>query len=142
MNKCLNFFRTGCRKECKEKILSTGGESVLRSDSQSGNQQTANIVSNSDTKSISRHNITTIINLHNIINNTNQIDIPIKINNTNFNNITLALEEQSEIDVNQQGGGYRERLIDRNGNRCCQVIGPRICNKIQTFPFMNCFHYR
>lgn len=128
------LFRASCRRDCKQKI---GREDTAH-------HSTSILQSKSDTNTQNKHNITTIINLHNIINNTNQIDIPIKINNTNYNNITLMQEDEAQLSY--AGGGFAQQQprieVDQNGNRCCQVIGPRTCQRVQQFPYMRCFHYR
>lgn len=92
------------------------------------------------------HNITTIINLKNVLNNTNFLDVPINLTYTNRNNITLA-----------EGGGAGGTA----DNNCCIVIGkflnfktfekcavvinisgPRQCVPIQISPYTRCFHTR
>ncbi|XP_066152544.1 uncharacterized protein [Euwallacea fornicatus] len=64
-------------------------------------------------------NITTIINIKSIVNNTQHMDIPINMTYTNRNNITL-LEESN----------------------CCVVIGPRQCVNDQTNGNGRCYHTR
>lgn len=139
-NQCkTNYCRSECKRECKQRIYESDG-----SYSGSNKQDIQIIEKNTDTKQ-TKHNITTIINLHNIINNTNLIDIPIKINNTNYNNITLRRTDSNEftssMDFDSQvtGGGQQE---ENNGEKCCYVVGPRQCVKIDVYPFMKCFHYR
>lgn len=108
--------RSECRKSCTEKI--NGGSTVT------------NITSSGKT----RHNITTIINLHNVINNTNIIDIPVHLNNTNINNITLSGSEGSKTE-NINGS----ETIKEN---CCYVVGPRQCAPTEKYPYVKCFHLR
>lgn len=71
--------RRSCRKSCVKHVTD-------REPSTSTVDKT--VIMQGDSSAAS-HNITTIIQLHNTINNTNLIDVPIVVNNTNFNNITL-----------------------------------------------------
>ncbi|KAF2892586.1 hypothetical protein ILUMI_13589 [Ignelater luminosus] len=111
--------RSECRRSCSEKIH--GGSTVT------------NITSSEK----SRQNITTIINLHNVINNTNIIDIPVHVNNTNINNITLSGSEGSTIIENINSS--TSEIIKEN---CCYVVGPRQCVRTQKYPYTKCFHLR
>ncbi|XP_018335763.1 uncharacterized protein LOC108744475 [Agrilus planipennis] len=93
--------RNGCRKNCQTDVSEKGSHSFTN--------KNANMPS-------FKHNITTVIHLHNIINNTNVIDVPIHINNTNLNNITLP-----------EGNGG-------SGNGCCYISNPQNCIPNQTTP--------
>lgn len=126
-NQCkTNYCRTECKRECKTRISDTASNVVINSKQNATNA--------------GAHNITTIINLQNIINNTNHIDIPIKINNTNYNNVTL---QNRRADVGSSTQFAQQKLeVDTHGNKCCYVIGPRQCNKTNTYPFLKCFHYK
>ncbi|KAF5293266.1 hypothetical protein FQR65_LT11006 [Abscondita terminalis] len=55
-------------------------------------------------------NITTHIVLHNIINNTNIINIPININSTNHNNINI-----------------KQSKSGKSSRKCCYVVHPKEC---------------
>ncbi|CAG9861556.1 unnamed protein product [Phyllotreta striolata] len=103
--------RSSCRRNCFETVKEKTAV-VVESPS-------ANITN------INRHNVTTIIHLNNVINNTNVIDVPIVVNNTNKHNITL---EAGDVRTSE---GLTER--------CCTVISPRKC--VST-PEPRCFHYR
>ncbi|GLV39703.1 hypothetical protein CBL_08231 [Carabus blaptoides fortunei] len=128
-NQCkTSYCRTECKKECKTRISDTSSSSVIN------NQQ--------NSTNLGAHNITTIINLQNIINNTNHIDIPIKINNTNYNNVTLQNRRSDLSSAASQFAQQQKLEVDAHGNRCCHVIGPKQCNKTSTFPYLKCFHYR
>lgn len=66
-------------------------------------------------------NITTIIKLTNLINNTNHIDIPTNVNSTNINHIHLY-QNHSSNEGGKYGLGYT-----KDGS-CCFVIQPRVCS--------------
>lgn len=67
----------------------------------------------------SPRNITTVIKLHNYINNTNVINMPTHINSTNINNITIYTNSSEE---NRYGLGYTD-----NGP-CCFAVQPKRCH--------------
>ncbi|KAJ8924089.1 hypothetical protein NQ315_006870 [Exocentrus adspersus] len=105
--------RSSCRKSCYERVKDQDENSPVSSNSTNYN----------------RHNITTIIHLNNVINNTNVIDIPIMLNSTNKNNITIYEQEHSDTSTNP-------------GGNCCIVISPRQCVPQKEYPYVRCFHYR
>ncbi|KAI4468848.1 hypothetical protein MML48_2g00015863 [Holotrichia oblita] len=106
--------RDTCRRTCTDKL--EGKETIVHQ-----------IHTGS---SVHAPNITTIINLHNKINNTNIIDVPINLRTDNINNITI---NTSELGSNGTSSG---------GQRCCQVVSPRQCTPTREFPFMRCYHLR
>ncbi|KFB53483.1 AGAP002583-PA-like protein [Anopheles sinensis] len=61
-------------------------------------------------------NVTTVIRLTNIVNNTNNIHMPTTLNNTNVNNIHVYanLTEQGDVPFEQD-------------ERCCTVVRPKSC---------------
>lgn len=77
--------RTSCKKSCYKGLKKDSSSSTVNS------QTKNNVTLENDNK----HNITTIIHLNNIINTTNLIDVPITLNNTNVNNITVLSEEDT-----------------------------------------------
>lgn len=78
-------------------------------------------------------NITTIIKLTNVINNTNVVDIPTNINSTNVNNIYIYNNETSET-----GGDYG--LGYTKTGSCCLAVQPRTCRT--TSAGIRCHHKR
>lgn len=115
--------RSSCRKNCFETVREKTEEKIERERviESAGGSTYSNITN------LNRHNVTTIIHLNNVINNTNVIDVPIVVNNTNNQNITLFNEEAS--------AGSTGVITER----CCTVISPRQC---VTSPKPRCFHYR
>lgn len=107
--------RSECKRTCTEKVV--------------GKNPTITI----DEKK--HHNVTTVINLHNVINNTNVLEIPIEINNTNINNITIPEQEESFV----LPGQFPSQTIQEP---CCFVVSPRQCVPTEKHPFVRCFHYR
>ena len=110
-----NSCRTACRKRCQDRPANIEGPPSVQTQS----------------KTASQHNITTVIHLNNVINNTNLINLPINVNNTVVNNITGQV---------QYGGGYTASQTSEE--KCCLIIGPRQCVPQNTFPFIRCFHIR
>ncbi|KAB0804538.1 hypothetical protein PPYR_01508 [Photinus pyralis] len=75
-----------------------------------------------------RHNITTVIHLHNTVNTTNVVDLPeVQVNTTNVNNITSYEEETKHKEIKE---------------KCCHIISPRHCTKLDQYPYAKCVHYR
>ncbi|KAF5273129.1 hypothetical protein FQA39_LY07619 [Lamprigera yunnana] len=87
-----------------------------------------------------RRNITTVINIHNIINNTNIIDIPIDVNNTNINNITIS--DRSNDEEEEEEGEEDEQSYAKEYDKCCYIYSPRKCSKLDTYPFFKCVQER
>ncbi|XP_071053920.1 uncharacterized protein [Onthophagus taurus] len=135
--------RKSCRNVCNKKIPHTkpGG-------SDSSQSQQSNAV-----------NITTVINLHNKINNTNQIDIPVNVNSTNYNNFTI--DAANEYDGYYGGGQTSGQIVlpqpphpqqpqpqpphpqpHPQQQSCCQVVGPRQCTPQAQYPYTRCYHLR
>lgn len=83
-----------------------------------------------------RHNVTTVIHLNNVINNTNVIDIPINLNSTNVQNVTLT-EGSPSYQINPGQVPYGP--VGPSGEPCCTVIGPKQC---VSQPKPRCFHLR
>lgn len=65
------------------------------------------------------HNITTIIKLNNFINNTNTINVPTNITNTNLNTIHLYTNSSTD------GGQYN--LGQTKDGSCCFAVHPKTC---------------
>lgn len=99
--------RTDCRKHCVQMLIDDGFNITIPDKP--------------------KHNITTVIQLHNTINNTNVIDIPIQVNTTNVNNFTVNAEEDEQPAVKEN---------------CCHIISPRQCTKLNHYPYAKCVHYR
>lgn len=116
--------RSTCRKNCFETVR-THSEPVYIPQPSSGASGQSSSVQNTSIINNSRHNVTTIIHLNNVINNTNIIDVPININNTNDQNITLYTADDT--------------VAGHQKEQCCTVIGPRQC---VSYPTPKCFHYR
>lgn len=132
---CNNFVKCHsnhcCHKQCNYECQTFACKSDCRK-SCYDTMETENILYHADkSRSSAKSNITTIISLKNVINNTNHLDIPINLNYTNKNNI--GFNKSSDV-VSSYGTG----TID--GSNCCVVIGPRQCIPIQTYPFLRCFH--
>ncbi|GJQ76637.1 hypothetical protein Trydic_g15497 [Trypoxylus dichotomus] len=109
--------RDSCRRTCTDRIQ---GHKETFIHTHAGQAQTPNI--------------TTIINLHNKINNTNIIDVPINLKTDNINNITINTGDYgSNATLTGNYGG---------GQSCCQVVSPRQCTPTKEFPFVRCFHLR
>lgn len=117
-----------CRSSCKKRCTERAGFLVQTSEGQSQ-------VSH---KSDSKHNITTVIHLNNVINNTNLINLPINVNNTVFNNITNEGGQTGGYYVG--GGGGHIQQQSKEG--CCTTVGPRQCIPQTEYPFTRCFHLR
>ncbi|KAF5272936.1 hypothetical protein FQA39_LY18778 [Lamprigera yunnana] len=109
-------LESDCRKLCYEKLTADGYN-----------------VTNTNTP---RRNITTVINIHNIINNTNIIDIPIDVNNTNINNITIS--DRSNDEEEEEEGEEDEQSYAKEYDKCCYIYSPRKCSKLDTYPFFKC----
>lgn len=118
--------RSTCRRNCFETVRKNS-EPVYFPQSVSTGESSQAVVQNSSIINNARHNVTTIIHLNNVINNTNIIDVPININNTNDQNITLYTAE-----------GNTNTKVEQK-EQCCTVIGPRQC---VSYPTTKCFHYR
>ncbi|KAL3286188.1 hypothetical protein HHI36_000699 [Cryptolaemus montrouzieri] len=120
--------RSSCRRSCYKSVRKDSKERdvIIRERGEGGSVSNAsNLISNRGA-----HNITTVIHLNNLINNTNLIDIPINLNNSNVNNITVE---------NAQNGSS---TIGSSSNQCCSVIEPRQCVSSSVYPYIDCFHYR
>lgn len=120
-NECQTLScRSGCRRSCYEniRVVDTKPERQV-------------LVPGRD--STTKHNITTVINLKNIINNTNFLDIPINLNYTNKNNISI---------LDEDGSSSIYKPSDAGKSGCCVVISPRQCTSTSTYPFLRCFHTR
>lgn len=133
--------RSSCRKSCYNSVSRETGKEVDRSIVNNERIVEGTFLGNvggnntflSNTSNVNAHNITTVINLKNVINNTNVIDVPINVNYTNKNNISITDE------ANNQWGSSGSNLSDES---CCIVIGPRQCVQTQVSPFVRCFHLR
>lgn len=118
-----NYCRSSCERDCKEKV-------IVANETQTGGAGVNNSLV---------HTVNTVINLQNYIDNKNFIDIPVNVNTTNINNITVEAPE---------GGGSGTKVIAVTGpsgkldKGCCQIVSPRQCAPTTQFPFMKCFHYR
>ncbi|KAJ8936544.1 hypothetical protein NQ314_012284 [Rhamnusium bicolor] len=97
-------------------------------------REVVNKESPSNTSNVSvneyRANVTTVIHLNNVINNTHVIEVPVSINYTNQQNISL------------HSGGYSDDVSGNSTDKCCIVISPRQCVPHKEYPFIRCFHYR
>ncbi|XP_060517208.1 uncharacterized protein LOC132696409 [Cylas formicarius] len=109
--------RSTCRKSCYEN-LSQGSSVNAGSASGSVSVNASNINNNLP-------NVTTIIHVQNVINQSNIIDVPINLGYTSKNNISI---------IDGSGNGTSEN--------CCIVIGPRQCFPTNTYPFTKCYHTR
>jgi hypothetical protein len=110
-----NACKTSCRRRCQDKPTVVESQSLIGG------------------KTESHHNITTVIHLNNVINNTNLINLPISVNNTVLNNITSQ---------GRYVGSFRGEIRDGSNENCCLTIGPRQCVPQKEFPFVRCFHIR
>uniref|UniRef100_A0A182NRJ2 Uncharacterized protein n=1 Tax=Anopheles dirus TaxID=7168 RepID=A0A182NRJ2_9DIPT len=64
-------------------------------------------------------NVTTVIRLTNIVNNTNHIHMPTTLNNTNVNNIHVYTNLTEES---------RDEPVASEPERCCTVVRPKTCH--------------
>jgi hypothetical protein len=123
---CQSSCRTSsCRRSCKSKC----NKSISSSSTSS----------KTDVKTETKANITTIINLHNVINNTNLVDIPINVTNVNVNNITLHSPIHNQIQTGETSyihSPQPPQPPQPPQQSCCKIIGPRQCTPNK------CFHYR
>ncbi|KAK9875485.1 hypothetical protein WA026_007877 [Henosepilachna vigintioctopunctata] len=71
-------------------------------------------------------NITTRINLNNVINNVNNISAPINLRSSNLNDLVI-----------QNVKSYKEskQIVNKP---CCEVIRPTRCSTASRFPFVKC----
>ncbi|XP_035780241.1 uncharacterized protein LOC118460224 isoform X2 [Anopheles albimanus] len=76
-------------------------------------------------------NVTTIIRLTAVVNNTNHIHMPTTLNNTNVNNI--------HIYSNQSNGDWPQDTVTKDEN-CCTAIRPKSCHT--TAQGIRCHHRR
>lgn len=79
-----------------------------------------------------RHNITTIIRIRNLINNTNLIDAPIHLNLTNKNDMRF---NKSHILL---------KSLEGTQKKCCSIIHPQDCHTVSEVSKPMCFtrkHY-
>lgn len=77
-------------------------------------------------------NITTVITLNAFVNNTNVIDVPISVGNTNTSFLYPNLVSDILFGV--------INTILTNNQTCCNVVGPPNCSATYTWPFCNCTH--
>ncbi|XP_018576872.1 uncharacterized protein LOC108915343 isoform X2 [Anoplophora glabripennis] len=68
------------------------------------------------------HNITTIIKIRNLINNTNVVDTPIELNITNANDMVL---NKTNIFL---------KSLERRERKCCSIVHPQECHKVLLLP--------
>lgn len=143
-----SYCRKSCRKSCYD---------IVKQDKESqvvvvpvGGSGSGTLGTNTN------HNITTIIHLNNLINNTNLIDVPITLNNTNINNISISSPDLNPTVYLPGGNGGASHTIETvhhyetdktspesaKTNDCCTVVSPRQCVPSDKFPFIKCFHYR
>lgn len=77
-------------------------------------------------------NITTIITLNALINNTNVIDIPVVLDNNNTSSNNFTLDESSPLVT----------YNDTGLNNCCNIVWPQQCKPTLSWPFLHCFHHK
>ncbi|KAK9875481.1 hypothetical protein WA026_007872 [Henosepilachna vigintioctopunctata] len=119
--------RSSCRRSCYRDVRNNVKEKEIIY-SQGSSDTSSNTFNNITNRG--SHNITTVIHLNNLINNTNLIDVPINLNNSNINDITIE---------NSQNGST---TLGSSSGQCCSVIEPRQCMPSPIYPYVNCFHYR
>lgn len=122
--------KTSCKKSCQDK------ESLVKSVYDGSFNYSQNI------KNENHHNITTIIHLNNVINNTNLINVPITVNNTVYNNITNKQADESYSYYIENRRNITGNQSQNQNQKCCLTIGPRQCVSDEKFPFIKCFHIR
>ncbi|XP_044734935.1 uncharacterized protein LOC123297368 [Chrysoperla carnea] len=109
---------TSCRRACVNNCVNTTSTS----------NNAPNISHTSNTTVLNSYNLTTSIKFTNYINTSNVVDIPININTTNINNITLT-EQVSNT--------------ERQGQElCCYITTPTECVNITVAPYVQCIHRR
>jgi hypothetical protein len=122
-NQCTNECSKSC--DCTEKDTRPGEPVILDS-----GEPASVIVNNSNVNLV---NLTTHINIDNVIHNINNISIPVYVNTTNINNINL-----SDIREESNTGDPRPAPVvpypypypltqPTTTNNCCQVLHPRRC---------------
>ncbi|XP_001648701.2 uncharacterized protein LOC5564350 isoform X2 [Aedes aegypti] len=63
-------------------------------------------------------NVTTVIRLTNVVNNTNLINVPVNVNNTNVNNIHVYANITESLDESMRDGEPK----------CCTAVQPKSCH--------------
>ncbi|RZB73495.1 hypothetical protein BDFB_011999 [Asbolus verrucosus] len=127
-----NCCHQTCRAECRSNSCRTACKKKCQASTRNGNMKELTVNNTINQSSLNRHNITTVIHLNNVINNTNLISLPVTVNNTIFNNITSTRRNGIIYTNNKQ------TLQDN----CCLTIGPRQCVPQKEFPYVRCFHIR
>ncbi|XP_050082525.1 uncharacterized protein LOC126569470 [Anopheles aquasalis] len=79
-------------------------------------------------------NVTTIIRLTAVVNNTNHIHMPTTLNNTNVNNI--------HIYSNQSNGEWPQDRDDTTDQQCCTAVRPKSCHTTTAGGGIRCQHRR
>ncbi|XP_044745407.1 uncharacterized protein LOC123307242 [Coccinella septempunctata] len=118
--------RSSCRRSCYKSVRREKERDIIIPGGDRSSTNSSNLVNNRGT-----HNITTVIHLNNLINNTNLIDVPINLNNSNVNNITV---ENSQNGSSVYGAS--------SNSPCCNVVEPRQCVPTASYPYIDCFHLR
>lgn len=85
-------------------------------------------------------NLTTQIDIHNVVHNINNITIPVYVNTTNINNIHLSNTDEMRSYTNGSGGSHTEYIpipqpypqpfpipLPQPQDNCCTVLHPRQC---------------
>ncbi|CAH1966790.1 unnamed protein product [Acanthoscelides obtectus] len=141
--------RLSCRRNCMEQV-DRQREHFFHLSSNSNNSSVRSSVAN---------NVTTVIHLNNVVNNTNVIDVPITLESKNIQNVSLhEVEQQAETGDKQTPGrpisvpAHEEHKIisgsapavDSMGQKtCCIVVGPKQCtNNYPGYGPPKCFHLR
>lgn len=117
---------TPCNNEVvvKEKIIET---------LESEGKEIRNVVN-----SPAGHNITTVIHLNNIVNNTNILNFPTNLNTTNVNHINIIDNRTSSVTSSTTGGKYDLGFNEKGS--CCHAVEPKSCRKSSSGP--RCHHRR
>ncbi|KAL1502031.1 hypothetical protein ABEB36_007239 [Hypothenemus hampei] len=102
--------RNNCRKSCYETVQQEFGEPRRSKEKVTNVLDTEQKIGVNNTNV---HNTSIVINLKNVLNNTQVLDVPINVTYLNKNNITL-----------EDTGSTNSR------DDCCIVVGPRQCSRM------------
>ncbi|XP_052890517.1 uncharacterized protein LOC128298775 [Anopheles moucheti] len=81
-------------------------------------------------------NVTTVIRLTNVVNNTNHIHVPTTLNNTNVNNIHLYTNLTDGI----PDDGIEPNRTDSSNDPCCTAVRPKSC--YSSSHGIRCMHHK
>ncbi|XP_044264680.1 uncharacterized protein LOC123011353 [Tribolium madens] len=136
-NQCINSCANNCGG-CKDKIENSNDAIIVEPP-----QPSSVIVNNTNNNLV---NLTTQVDIHNVVHNFNNITIPVYVNTTNINNINLSHSDETRSYTNSSNGHIEYIPIPQpipivqpqpqipqfiypqaTQENCCTVLHPRQC---------------